>query len=247
MIEFTIEIADFRFRIQTFYEYAKNKCVDYITNETPDYYIKMNSERIHFERSKAQNLIDSGKLTGIWASDEHFEFLAIYRCICEILIDHNTIAFHGTAVSVDGKAYLIAASSGVGKSTHARLWKQLFGTRAQIINDDKPLLKITNEGVWVYGSPWSGKDDLNTNVYVPLSAMGFLKRAVSNEVKPMNEGEAFTCMVHQIYHSEYFTGTKKILQLVLDLCRQVSCYEIYANMNPGAAALAYNTMKHNMR
>ena len=34
---------------------------------------------------------------------------------------------HSSAVELDGRAYLFSGKSGVGKSTHTRLWQQIFG------------------------------------------------------------------------------------------------------------------------
>ena len=34
---------------------------------------------------------------------------------------YDTFLFHGSAIAVDGAAYIFTAKSGTGKSTHARL------------------------------------------------------------------------------------------------------------------------------
>ena len=59
------------------------------------------------------------------------------------LLLHNGIMLHSSCVVVDDKAYLFTARSGTGKSTHTRLWCQLFGDRAVMVNDDKPFLRCT--------------------------------------------------------------------------------------------------------
>jgi serine kinase of HPr protein (carbohydrate metabolism regulator) len=56
---------------------------------------------------------------------------------------YDTFLFHGSAIAVDGVGYLFTAKSGTGKSTHARLWRELLGARAVMVNDDKPLLRVT--------------------------------------------------------------------------------------------------------
>lgn len=56
----------------------------------------------------------------------------------------NTFLFHGSCVAVDGEGYLFAAKSGVGKSTHARLWRELLGDRAVMFSDDEPLIRVTD-------------------------------------------------------------------------------------------------------
>ena len=59
--------------------------------------------------------------------------------------------FHASAVMLDGRAYLFSAPPGTGKSTHTEKWCRLFG--AEIINDDKPVLRRINGDWMVYGTP----------------------------------------------------------------------------------------------
>ena len=51
-------------------------------------------------------------------------------------IPFQTMLVHSSALVYDGGAYLFSADSGVGKSTHTRLWLQAFGDRVHILNDD---------------------------------------------------------------------------------------------------------------
>lgn len=50
-------------------------------------------------------------------------------------------------LEIDGKAYMFSAPSGTGKSTHAKLWRDCFGDRVTMINDDKPLIKFREDGI----------------------------------------------------------------------------------------------------
>ncbi len=60
-----------------------------------------------------------------------------YRKLAESLLEYGVLLFHGSSVAVDGFGYIFAAQSGTGKSTHARLWRELLGERAVMVNDDK--------------------------------------------------------------------------------------------------------------
>ena len=79
-------------------------------------------------------------------SDEYLETLAVYRKIAEKLPFFNCFLFHGSVVAVNGKGYLFTAKSGTGKSTHTRLWRELLGEAAFMINDDKPFLCVLCKG-----------------------------------------------------------------------------------------------------
>ena len=68
------------------------------------------------------------------------------------LVNFGGFYLHCSAIVVDGKAYLLSGHPGAGKSTHARLYQELFPD-AVIINDDKPALRCI-DGVWyAYGTP----------------------------------------------------------------------------------------------
>ena len=58
-------------------------------------------------------------------------------------IPFQTMLVHSSALVYDGGAYLFSADSGVGKSTHTRLWLQAFGDRVHILNDDKPVVRLS--------------------------------------------------------------------------------------------------------
>ena len=85
------------------------------------------------------------------------EILCIYRAIAEKLPLYNRFVMHGAAISFEDKAYIFTAASGTGKSTHIRLWRKAFGNPVGIINGDKPVIEIKDDGTsLVYGTPWAG-------------------------------------------------------------------------------------------
>lgn len=58
------------------------------------------------------------------------------------IIHRGAMLVHSSALVFDGKAYLFSADSGVGKSTHTKMWLKRFGSKAHILNDDKPVVKL---------------------------------------------------------------------------------------------------------
>ena len=51
---------------------------------------------------------------------------------------------------------LFTVKNRTGKSIHTKFWREVFGERAVMVNDDKPLLKLTEDGVLACGTPWDG-------------------------------------------------------------------------------------------
>ena len=115
--------------------------------------------------------------------------------MAEKLIEKGVLLVHGSALCVDGQAVVFVAPSGTGKSTHARLWREVYGEQIWMINDDKPMLKIEGDQVLVYGTPWDGKHHLSRNASAPLKAMVHVKRSESNAIMPLNRADAFPVMM----------------------------------------------------
>jgi hypothetical protein len=55
-----------------------------------------------------------------------------------------------------------------------------------MVNDDKPFLKFAGDDVIAYGSPWSGKHGLDTNISLPLKGICFLRRGSVNSIRQVN-------------------------------------------------------------
>ena len=81
-----------------------------------------------------------------------------------------------------GEANLFTAKSGTGKSTHARLWREVFGERAVMVNDDKSLVQITDSGATVYGTSWNVKHGMGANIAVLMKDVCIVDRAEKNTI-----------------------------------------------------------------
>lgn len=130
------------------------------------------------------------EVSGVW-----LEISAVCRKIAEIMP-----MIHGSAISVDREGYLFTAKGGTGKSSHARLWRELLGDRAVMVNNDKPFVIISEEGARIYGTPYCCKEGMNTNISVPLKAICILKRSEENRIEQINFSDAFPILIQQKYH-----------------------------------------------
>ncbi|HOC34777.1 MAG TPA: hypothetical protein PLH98_05080 [Ruminococcus flavefaciens] len=176
-------------------------------------------------------------------SDSYLEELAVYRKIAEQMIDFDTVLFHGSVVAVDGVGYLFTAKSGTGKSTHTRLWREYFGDRAIMVNDDKPLLHIGDIGVVAYGTPYNGKHRLGSNISVPLKALCILTRDNDNQIESITREQAYTMLLQQVYRPADILKMAKTLELVDRLADSVKLYLLGCNMDISAAKVAYKGMQ----
>lgn len=237
------QIADTMVEIRSIHDAVHMLCEDYRAEGTPELVIEVDQKDIDFEREKsAQEDAFEGLPVRIF-TDDYLETLAVYRKLALALLDRNILLFHGSVVAVDGEGYLFTAKSGTGKSTHTRLWREKFGNRLIMVNDDKPLIRMQNGKAIVYGTPWDGKHRLSTNTAVPLKALCILERSAENRIQPITLHEALPMLFQQAYRPRSEAAMRKTILLIQQLGTAVSLYRLGCNMEPEAADVAYEGMR----
>ena len=159
------------------------------------------------------------------------------------LLKFNGFYLHSSAVELDGKAYLFSGPSGMGKSTHTRLWKSVFGEAAQVFNDDKPALRRIDGKWFAYGTPWCGKDRINQNKKVPLAGICFLKRGEENKIRRLEPKEAFPLLMSQTIRKFRKSESLDLLLENLNLLlKEIPIFELENKPVAEAAMLSHKTM-----
>lgn len=176
-------------------------------------------------------------------TDLEVEYMWSGAEFCERLLEFDGFMLHASGVVYSDKAYLFSAPSGTGKSTHTTIWRKTFGEdKTYIINDDKPVIRMVDGKVMVFGTPWSGKTDQNENKSVPLQGICFLERGNENRIEAMPTREA----VHRILDQTIRPKDAKKMSILLDLLdrllKEIKVYKLYCNMENEAAIVAYNAM-----
>ncbi len=239
---FNIRIANKVVGITPCYDLIKTMCKEYLTDLACDFQVQVSEMDIQYEKERAlQESIISKK--EIEYSDSYLEINAIYRKIALKMLEYNTLLFHGSAIAVDGEAYLFTAKSGVGKSTHTRLWRDFFKDRAVMVNDDKPLLRFTEDEIFVCGTPWDGKHRLSTNIEVPLKAIAIMDRDSTNHIEKIDKKAALPMLFQQSFHPQDKDNLAKVLCLITRLADNTELYQLGCNMQPDAVEVAYYGMK----
>ncbi|MBP3747146.1 MAG: hypothetical protein J6I47_06760 [Ruminococcus sp.] len=237
------KIADKVIEVTSIYEKVHEYCKDYLTDEPADFSVCITREDIIKEKDKSDSeYAYEGKKSPDF-SDDLLEETAVYRKIAEKMPDYDTFVFHGSVVAVDGQGYLFTAKSGTGKSTHTALWREYLGDKAVMVNDDKPMLKVTDSGVIAYGTPYNGKHHLGCNMSVPLKAICVLTRGEKNSIVCIDKAEAYAMLLQQVYRPQSPLQMAKTLKLVDKLAANTELYRLACNMDVEAAKVAYNGMK----
>ena len=242
MAEFSMKIAGHTARITSLFESTPQYFKPYLTEDQPEFSIVVTRENIDFEQA---DLLEEAHRDGFKPrvfTDPFLERAAIQRAFAEYLFDFDILLFHGSAIAVDGEGYLFTAHSGTGKSTHTRLWRQEFGNRAVMVNDDKPFLELRQDSVWLHGSPWSGKHGLDANVCVPLKGLCMLERGAENQIRNASAEELLPMLQKQAYHPLDDQTDKKFLALTKRLSGFVPLWKLSCTKDPQAAHIAYEAM-----
>lgn len=238
----TYRLAGHTIRIESLYSQVHTLCKAYRVDGEAEYCITTTPADIAYERKRSARADELEGAAVREYTDPYLETLAVYRKLAQLLVQDDILLMHGAVVAVDGQAYLFTAKSGTGKTTHTRLWMQQFGDRAVMVNGDKPLLHITNEGVTVYGTPWDGKEHLSTNTFCPLKALCILTRSETNHIERISKKEALPMLCQQVYRPENPAALARMLALVDRLGSSVPLYRLGCNMESEAALVAYHGM-----
>lgn len=242
MAHFTIEIAGKRAAVTSLFDSTRDYCRRYLTEEPPDFAVTVIPADLEFEQGEllAEALAEGMKPRVF--TDPFLDRAAVQRKVAEGLLRSGVLLFHGSTVAVDGEGYLFTAHCGTGKSTHTRLWRQVFGDRAVMVNDDKPFLKITDSGVLACGAPWSGKHGLDSNITIPLKGLCVLRRGTENRIRPIRPEEAAEMLRRQ---SVPPTDPAKLPQyhfLVDMLAQNVPLWQMDCTKDPEAARISHAAM-----
>ena len=224
MIRFKIKIADVVFEVSSNYPSTRSFYYDFLCDQPADHRIiigtnetmELNNEAPHLDLERCERGILKSSLD-------------------EILVNYNTFPILASAISYRGFAYVFSALSGVGKSTHSRSWKHTFGDEVIIINDDRPYLKVNENGVWTYSHPQSGIHNLYTNTFSQVKAIGKIVRDSTNYVVPADGASFFPFLFQQTFTMNKPLLTSKIIFLLKQVIQRVELYEIHCNEDTDAA------------
>ena len=224
---FTVKIADLNIGIENRYSYVEEISRDYLTEDKPLFVLSASDADIERERELSEENFPVGV----------FESTAIYRKMAEKLTEYDAFIFHGAVIEYKGRAYLFTAKSGVGKTTHIRLWQKRFGNDVSVLNGDKPILRLINGEVFASGTPWRGKEGYGKSGMARLFGIAFLERGEINEAYAVNSDDVILKFATQA-HIPRTEGAGKTLALFNKVLSRVPLIALKCNMDSDAADVA---------
>ena len=235
---FNIEIAEVTFKVYPYTDKLFSECREYITDRSEQEVIEIKENDIQYEQD-------------LFLKEYHYESkdiaaiekAALLRKICRILANqYQSFLFHSVALLYEGKAYLFTAKSGTGKTTHTQKWISLI-ENTTILNNDKPFIKVKDDAVYVFGSPWTGKEKIGENTSAPLGGIICLEQSKSNEIKTMSDQEKWDFLFGQLYRSEESTALINMMDFLKHLIHEYRIVKLCCNMEDEAVETIYKEIK----
>lgn len=177
-------------------------------------------------------------------TDDLAEYMIMGTTFYKGLLSYNGCLLHASAVVIDEEAYLFSANCGTGKSTHTSLWLKYFNEKnPYILNDDKPAIRIMEDGIYAYGTPFSGKYDINKNTRAKLKGICFIEQSTKNSIKRIEPKEAVFLFFEQTVKRLTEEQMLKLLDIMDIILKEIPIYKLYCDMSKEAVTLSYKTMR----
>ena len=176
--------------------------------------------------------------------DPHLEFSSLTGSCSDVLLQYGRCAFHAVALKKAGRAWLIAAESGVGKTTQLRTLQTLYPGQFSVICGDRPILELRKDGgVYVHPSPWNGKEEYGGAAGAPLAGVICLSRGRENEVKAWTAHEAGPWVYKSVIQTaESEDGIRRAAAFATELLKRVPVWEMTTHQVPDSTKLLYETL-----
>ena len=227
----TLKLADISVGIDNKYPFMEALAKDFLTEEAPDITLLVTDDEIERERGSAKE------------SREYLESIAIYSKLAERLPEYDAFVFHAATLNFSGDALAFTAKSGVGKTTHTRLWIDTLGKeRVHYLNGDKPIIRFVGDLPYVFGTPYRGKEGYGRNECAPLRAITFVERGDTNTAELLSRDDAVMRLAGQVYMPRSPIAAVKTLCLIDKLVSSVQLVLLHCTPDKGAVEAAYRAI-----
>lgn len=157
--------------------------------------------------------------------------------------DRGTLLMHASVVREQEVGYLFLGVSGTGKSTHTSNWLRYIPD-TDLMNDDNPVVRVIDNEVVVFGSPWSGKTPCYRNIEAPVGAFVQLRQAPHNRIRRQTVVEAFSSLLPSCsvmkWDARVYRG---ICDTVTHVMEAVPTYFLENLPDEAAVRLSYETIR----
>lgn len=235
-MKFVIKLVDTIMEINSIYDYIYKLCEDYIVSDDSacEFIITSSIGDILEEKNNSSNSDSDFSLPV-------YESTFIHRSIVSYLIQKDIFLIHSAVVVKDNYGYSFLAKSGVGKSTHVNLWLKAI-SNSYILNGDKPMYQFNDNCLYVFGTPWKGKEGLGVNSKVQIKSFCFIERSDSNAIRKASSHEIISRLFKQVLIPTKKNDVEHFMSFLNRIIKEIPFYILKCNIDDEAAILAYTEM-----
>lgn len=173
----------------------------------------------------------------------YVEHMELCTRLSNLLIPTGRVFFHGTAFLWHGRAWILTAPSGTGKSTQYFLWKLLYGDEILLISGDKPILESRDGTFFLHSSPWNGKENMGNCLSAPLGGIIYLEQANANTMERMHTGMALPIYTQFLYSPEDTEAVLAVCRFADSLLRTVPVWRLSNRGDRASAKLCHDVLE----
>lgn len=149
----------------------------------------------------------------------------------------NVLLLHAAQVVYRDRGIVFTAPSGTGKTTQARLWRDVLGAR--IICNDRTLIRQGR----TFGYPVDGSDPICSGEVHPLGAVVLLSQGQENQIRCLGPAQAVAKLMPQLVMDTWSEEARETaVQQLLELAAQTPIYHLSCTPEPSAVYLLEKTL-----
>lgn len=200
-----------------------------------DFFIKIDEDWF----MKAKELMPLEK------DDSYVEFRALIGLTGRELLRFKACVFHCVSFLWNGKAFLLAAPSGTGKSTQYFNWERLFPGEISMISGDMPILECRSDGsVWAYPSPWNGKEHVGGHIPGKVSGIVFLVQGEENNISQPISRDLIQPFFNQfIVRPETNEQICSLAHMIDQMIKNVPCFKLVNRGDDASTTMLRETLE----
>ncbi|MDQ1262231.1 MAG: Radical protein [Euryarchaeota archaeon] len=151
--------------------------------------------------------------------------------LSRVLAEREACFLHSAGMILEGKGLLFVGHSEAGKSTTVKMMMD----RAEILCDDRNIVRKWPEGFRVHGSWSHGEVPLVSAAGAPLNAILFLKKSDQNRIIPITKRmeiiqRLMACIIKPFVTADWW---QKMITLLEKIAKEVPCYEMEFDKSGG--------------
>ncbi len=167
--------------------------------------------------------LTSGEIASIAGSDAESEDRSQYDPLefplSEVLMVYllsmgKGLMIHACGISDNGRGLLFPGNSTDGKTTIAMQWRG----SAKVLNDDRIILRPSEKGFLMYGTPWHGDLSDVSAEGVVLDSVNFLRHGDLNVSRKVTGAKAVSMLLRRSFLPLWSSSG---MEFSLDLCRKL--------------------------